>query len=110
MAAGLNVCRASQWTGFPSTGVRNSEPLFGAMTGFPPDGRVKASIWHATALSAETAAAKTPAAIRTNIDERCIGRTIPIGSRQASGRVNGVAASRLVHGHIVGHPRRGQER
>src|ERR1017187_8805336 len=70
MAAGLNVCRASQWTGFPSTGFRNNESLFGAITGFLPDGRVNRSICHPSARSAETAAGQSPAAMRTNIDER----------------------------------------
>src|ERR1035441_8521967 len=69
MAAGLNVCRASQWTGFPSTGFRNNESLFGAITGFLPDGRVNRSICHPSARSAETAAGQS-AAMRTNIDER----------------------------------------
>src|ERR1022692_4888537 len=70
MAAGLNVCRVSQWTGFPSTGFRNSESWFGVITGFLPDGRVNGAICHPSARSAETAAGQNPAAMRTTIDER----------------------------------------
>src|ERR1019366_3349036 len=70
MAAGLNVCRASQWTGFPSTGFRNTESLFGVITGLLPDGRVNRPICHPSARSAATAAGQSPAAMTTTIDER----------------------------------------
>src|ERR1017187_6896343 len=110
MAAGLNVCRASQWTGFPSTGFRNNASLFGAITGLPPDGRVNRSICHPSARSAATAAGQSPAAMRTTIDDRFMSELYQ--SADADRGAGNLACSRLfrrLSGHVpVSAPSKGR--